>query len=374
MHRIATSFFLSLLTLGAPAAMAEEGPAKDQFLLSLLGGWYEEPNELDLTNGDEGLGGGLGYAITDKWIAEALYFGFKPQAEVGGVKGKAELDYWSVNLMRTLGPGKHWKPYVAIGGGRGEYDYGSLRGDATSDIYNLGLGFFKNLNDNLMFRADVRALYHEDQDEVRPMAMAGITLLIGDRPAPMVAAAPPPADSDGDGVTDDRDECPGTPPGVEVDSVGCPLDSDGDGVPDYRDDCPGTPAGAKVDERGCELILEKPVSFDLTVEFAFDSAEITSVAFQEMLELLNFLREYPSTSAVIEGHTDSLGTDEYNQNLSERRAQAVMQALTNSGISASRLSAVGYGESRPIANNATEEGRQKNRRVTVVVSGTTKAD
>jgi len=119
MHRIATSFFLSLLTLGAPAAMAEEGPAKDQFLLSLLGGWYEEPNELDLTNGDEGLGGGLGYAITDKWIAEALYFGFKPEAEVGGVKGKAEMDYWSINLMRTLGPGKHWKPYVAIGGGRG---------------------------------------------------------------------------------------------------------------------------------------------------------------------------------------------------------------------------------------------------------------
>jgi len=372
MHRIAKRFVLPMLFMGAGLAAAQEGPAKDQFLLSVLGGWYEEPNDIDLTNGDAGVGGGLGYAFSDKWIAEALYFGFKPDAEVNGVKGKADVDYWSVNLLRTLGKGENWKPYVAIGGGRGQYDYSGLREDESSDIFNLGVGFFKNITENVAFRADVRGLYHNDQGEVRPMAMAGITMMIGARPAPVVAAAP--LDSDGDGVVDEIDDCPGTPLGTAVDSRGCPLDSDGDGVPDYRDDCPGTPAGAKVDERGCELVLEKPVSFDLTVEFGFDSAEITGVAFQEMLDLLRFLREYPNTQAVIEGHTDSLGEEDYNQNLSERRAEAVMAALTNSGISASRLSAVGFGESRPVASNVTEEGRQKNRRVTVVVSGTSRTN
>ena len=87
MHRIAKYLALSLLTLATGTTAAEEGPTENQFFLSLLGGWYEEPNERDITSGDAGLGGGIGYAITDEWMFEALYFGFKPDAKVDGVKG-----------------------------------------------------------------------------------------------------------------------------------------------------------------------------------------------------------------------------------------------------------------------------------------------
>lgn len=354
------------------AALAAAGPEKDQFFVSLLGAYYDDPSDLDLRQGDAGPGGGIGWSFQDGWSVEGLFFDLEPRYDVGGVRGTGEMEYWSVNLIRHIGQGENWQPYVTFGGGRARYSYDDVRSNTRDNLYNVGLGFFSRLNDRLLFRADVRGVYHNDADSFSPMATAGLSLLLGGAapPPPAPAAPAAPRDSDGDGVPDDRDRCPGTPAGVAVDEHGCPLDSDGDGVPDYRDDCPGTPAGARVDERGCELELAEPVSFNLTVEFAFDSAEITGVAFQEMLELLRFLREYPNTTAVIEGHTDSRGAEAYNQNLSERRAQAVMEALTNSGVAASRLTARGYGESRPIASNDTEAGRAQNRRVTVVVSGT----
>lgn len=353
---------------------AEGGPEKGQFTLSVLGGAYDEPDDLDLRRGDESIGGAIGWAPTDRVSVEAMFFDFEPSVEVGGVRAEGEMDYWSLNLLTKFGDPRNWQPYFVIGGGRADYEYRNLRSDAQDNLWHAGVGFFSNLSERLVFRADVRGVYHNDADDISPMAVAGISLLLGGTSAPPPAPPPAPAaprDSDGDGVVDGSDRCPNTPAGVSVDARGCPLDGDGDGVPDHRDACPGTPAGARVDERGCEVKIEKPVSFDLTVQFALNSAEITGVGMQEMLNLLRFLRQYPSTTAVIEGHTDSTGTTEYNQGLSERRAQSVVQAITNSGIAAGRLTARGYGESRPIATNDTAEGRAQNRRVTVVVSGTT---
>lgn len=373
--RLLSTVTMMVLALGwAGFSAAEGGPNEDQFFISLLGGAYEEPDDTDLRRGDESWGGTVGWAPTDRWSVEAMFFDFEPSVEVGGVRAEGGMDYWSLNLIGKLGNPSNWQPYFVVGGGRADFQYRNLRSDKQDNLWHGGVGFFSNLAERLVFRADVRAVYHNDADDVTPMATAGISILIGGRSAPPPAPAPAPAapvDSDGDGVVDGSDRCPNTPAGVQVDARGCPLDSDGDGVPDHRDDCPGTPAGARVDERGCEVKVEKPVSFNLTVQFALNSAEITGVGMQEMFNLLRFLREYPSTRAVIEGHTDSSGATEYNQGLSERRAQAVVQAITNSGIAENRLTARGYGESRPIASNDTAEGRAQNRRVTVVVSGTT---
>ncbi|MEZ5558138.1 MAG: OmpA family protein [Pseudomonadales bacterium] len=375
MHKLIPIAGAVCLSMLSSLAAAANGPQEGQSFLTLLGGYYEEPNsaELQIANGSEGPGAGLGWAFSERWAIEAQAFNFNPNVEVNGIKREGDMTYWSANLLYFLQQNDKWRPYATFGGGQGRYDYHDLRSDQSTQIYNAGVGFFSNLNEHFYFRAEVKAAYHNAGRKMSPIASVGFGMLIGDAPsaapAPMPVAAAP-VDSDGDGVVDGSDACPNTPKGVAVDSRGCPRDSDRDGVTDDRDACPGTPAGAKVDARGCEVVLEKPVSFNLTVEFANNSAEITGVGFQEMLGLLRFLREYPNTKAVIEGHTDSAGTDAYNQSLSERRAQAVVQALTNSGIEGSRLSAVGYGESRPIASNATAEGRQKNRRVTVVVSGT----
>jgi len=177
-----------------------------------------------------------------------------------------------------------------------------------------------------------------------------------------------PIDTDGDGVYDEMDKCPDTPKGVAVDKAGCPLDSDGDGVYDYLDKCPDTPAGAKVDNNGCPLRVKEKVSIELRVEFDFDSAKIRDSSKDEIRKVATFLTEYPGAEAVIEGHTDNTGSDNYNMRLSEKRAQSVRDyIIKNFNINPARLTAKGYGEKMPVADNTTKEGRQKNRRVVAVI-------
>ena len=135
------------------------------------------------------------------------------------------------------------------------------------------------------------------------------------------------------------------------------IDTDKDGVPDTDDACPGTPLGAKVDKRGC---------WTLNTDYLFDfDKSVVKVQYYPFLdELVPVLKNNPALRVEIQGHTDSTGTDVYNQSLSERRAKAVVAYLTKKkGIDASRLTAIGFGEKNPIYSNATREGRAKNRRV-----------
>jgi OOP family OmpA-OmpF porin len=216
-----------------------------------------------------------------------------------------------------------------------------------------------------------------------------------------------PADLDGDGVPDHRDDCPGTPKGVAVDDKGCPPDSDGDGVPDYLDKCPDTPKGAKVDEHGCEPpppaappaepMPAAPVDADSDgdgvpdridkcpdtppgarvdhtgcplvdtselkgVWFAFDSSAITPESAAVLDEVALVFKRYPTLVAEMAGHTCNIGTEQYNQGLSERRANAVRDYLIGKGVAPEQLTAKGYGELQPMTSNATIEGRRSNRR------------
>lgn len=181
-----------------------------------------------------------------------------------------------------------------------------------------------------------------------------------------MAKEEPVLDTDGDGVPNIDDKCPGTPPGVTVDSDGCPLDSDGDGVYDYLDKCPGTPAGTPVDTHGCPEVGTTLFSLE-GVNFAFDSAELRPEAEAHLQEALTQVQNNEAVNISIIGHTDSVGSEAYNQGLSERRAQSVADYLISNGVDANRLSVEGRGEIQPVASNSTEEGRAQNRRVDFVV-------
>ena len=154
--------------------------------------------------------------------------------------------------------------------------------------------------------------------------------------APVVAPPPPPpppakcVDTDGDGVCDEADKCPGTPAGTKVDSVGCPLEQ------------------------------------TLKLLFDFDSAELRPESLTELERVVKFMGDVPFAKAMVEGHTDSVGTEEYNQALSDRRAKAVFDYLSSRGVDPARLSSIGHGELKPIADNTTAEGRQLNRRVMLI--------
>jgi outer membrane protein OmpA-like peptidoglycan-associated protein len=109
------------------------------------------------------------------------------------------------------------------------------------------------------------------------------------------------------------------------------------------------------------------ITFESGFMFAHDSDEITSATKGNLTDLASTLKKYDDTNILIEGHTDSSGTDEYNQDLSERRASEVTDFLKDQGIASNRLTDIGYGEGQPIADNETDAGRQKNRRVEVAI-------
>ena len=175
-----------------------------------------------------------------------------------------------------------------------------------------------------------------------------------------------PLDTDGDGVPDYMDECPGTAAGIKVNAKGCPLDSDADGVPDFMDECPDTPADFAVDAKGCP----EAIIIDLDIQFDLDKATIKPLYDAKLEEVAMFLLHHEDVSAVVEGHTDSLGAAAYNEKLSQKRAQSVVDYLTKKfNVDSALITANGYGESKPIADNGTPAGRQKNRRALVIISG-----
>lgn len=184
----------------------------------------------------------------------------------------------------------------------------------------------------------------------------------------------PDYDNDGDGLADINDQCKDKPEDYDgfQDEDGCSdPDNDDDQIADLLDECPSEKEvynGFK-DEDGCPdkaplaQIEGDVIKLNQKVFFKYDKADILSQSFPLLNEVATILKENPSIQIRIEGHTDSRGSDSYNKKLSDRRAASVRTYLTNQGIDGSRMTSVGYGEEKPIEDNATDAGRAANRRV-----------
>lgn len=283
------------------------------------------------------------------------------------------------------------QPYGAFGLGHAEFK-NAVHTDKETQL-RAGLGLRMVLSDHWSAKADARLIYSEEAKALDNTLTIGLSYafnhqnkkvvpLDGDNDGvidPIDTCLTTPAgttvdnkgcalDSDNDGVVDYKDSCPNSPAGSQVDAAGCGLDSDNDGVADYKDNCLTTPVGRAVDGNGCKFVLTRSEELSLKINFANDSAVITEEYYAEIEQAANFLKKYADVNTVIEGHTDNLGADDYNTNLSKRRAEAVMTALIERfGIDADRVSALGYGEARQIATNDTEAGRLANRRVVAVM-------
>ncbi|MFN8415196.1 MAG: OmpA family protein [Cytophagaceae bacterium] len=177
-------------------------------------------------------------------------------------------------------------------------------------------------------------------------------------------------DSDGDGIPDNLDKCPKQPGVAQYE--GCPapfLDKDGDGVNDYEDLCPDTP-GSKAN-RGCpELKPEEKAAIQKAFEnLLFETGKdvIMSSSYHSLDELAKVLINNPKYKLYLEGHTDNVGDDDANLDLSKRRAASVKRYLVSKGIDSSRITTDGFGETKPKATNDTPEGRKLNRRVEMLI-------
>ena len=216
---------------------------------------------------------------------------------------------------------------------RGEHQKNGLFG-------NYGAGIKYQLTDSMALKFDLRHLM--DIGNGRPdntlLYNFGLAIPFGEKAAKVAPVAAP------------------------VAAKAAPKDSDGDGVIDELDKCPDTLKGAKVDTVGCMTLINLNVDFDTA------KSEIKDIYGTRIHDFAKVMNTDKKLKADIEGHTDSVGSEKYNQKLSERRAASVVKALTDLGVEKSRLKAVGYGKSRPIASNETAEGRAENRRVHAVMA------
>jgi OOP family OmpA-OmpF porin len=361
-------------------------------LTPLLGGYtFEGKQEL----GDGTLFGfRLGYNFDERWGMEAAFDFIDTKFTFVDV-GVDGFIFRLEGLYHLL-PEKPLSPFLAAGIGGIDLRFENA-GGSSGFLFGYGLGLKYSLSDTVSLRGDLRhILAYSDAlsnfaytfgvtftfgGDKRASARKRIKDSDGDGVADSSDMCPDtpknapvnergcPTDSDGDGVSDYLDKCAETPVGVPVNIDGCPADGDRDGVPDKLDRCPDTPEGLSVDSSGCSPSRRKKVSMMFNVEFDSNSTNV-----QEMYQLLlkraaEFMKKYPGTMATIEGHTDSRGKAEFNLEISQKRADSVKRYLVeNLGIDPSRVKAVGYGESRPVADNETRAGRERNRRVLVIIT------
>lgn len=359
----------------AAASGAQSQNGEEGFTIHPHLGYYKFDSD---RNVDDTLfpGIGLGYQFDNPWAIEFNYLTKETNAESPS-SVDVDFEQYRLDALYHLGGNGDIQPYLAAGIGENNFDFPNIDVDET--VINIGGGVKFALTDALSLRTDARLFNSMDEEDQDLALSVGLNYLFGSSKsrapmAPVEDRSKPasPMDSDGDGVVDSRDRCPNTPAGTSVDANGCERDSDNDGVVDSRDACPNSEAGARVDERGCYIVLQETRTIELKINFANDSAVITDQYIDQIQQVVDFMREYPLTKVVVEGHTDDRGSASYNQQLSERRARAVASELVNRfGIENNRVSAVGKGEVEPVTTNDTAEGRAANRRVVGVISATT---
>lgn len=282
------------------------------------------------TDNGELYGGSIGYFLTDDVslnLSHGVYRGLDTYN--GAVKETLDGHLSTLEAVYHLGvPGAgSLRPYFSAGVGHQELDNVGRGGDDRTTLGLLGFGIKYYLTENVVLKTAVDGLYGFDTHQSEYQVGVGVGVNFGgaSKPAPAPVPAPVPV---------------------------------------------AQPAPEPIPE---PEVVPEVVRVELDVKFDFDKSRVKEESYGDIRNLADFLNQYPQTTTTVEGHTDSVGTDAYNQKLSERRASAVRDVLVNQyGVSGERVGAVGYGESRPVADNATAEGRAINRRVEAAVEAEVK--
>lgn len=376
-HFLAASIACASVT-AATAVTADEIPERYFYFGGHISeNWLDVGAHIDSNTSENEVtlpGAQLGYRFSRDWSVQGWWERNNSNAELGN---GADINIAHGSLRKHFAGNSAFEPYVGIGAGEFRFEPTSdSSNDNTETIATLEGGFQTLLHPHFMLDVGARPYYSFDSERWDAEIYAGLNFLIGaseqkEEPAPVVVENVV-TDGDSDGVPDERDQCANTPAGAQVDATGCELDDDGDGVVNSADECPDTPAGALVDDKGCQKYLAKDVKETLYVEFGLDKAEVRQTSYPQLERLAEEMRKYPSANLILEGHTDSTGAASYNKPLSKKRANAVKRVLVEAfDISTDRISTVGYGEEKPIADNSTREGRAQNRRVEAIMKATT---
>ncbi|WP_313956862.1 OmpA family protein [Aliarcobacter cryaerophilus] len=310
----------------------------------LIGGGLGEGNHsLERNYANAGLA--LGFNQSEDSLIDQFELGFlRTVQDVDGKNAVRNQDTSITrvfgNLVKDYGLTTDLSLYALAGLGVEFFDNELTKHQKDGLFGNYGVGLKYQLTDAMALKFDLRHLISAQNGDSTLLYNFGLAIPFGEKAAKVAPVAAP----------------------APIAAKAAPKDSDGDGVIDELDQCPDTMKGAKVDSVGCMTLINLNVNFDTA------KSEIKDIYGTRIHDFAKVMNTDKKLKADIEGHTDSVGSDKYNQKLSERRAASVVKALTELGVEKSRLKAVGYGESKPIASNETVEGRAENRRVHAVMT------
>ncbi|MFA6739848.1 MAG: OmpA family protein [Arcobacteraceae bacterium] len=309
-----------------------------------IGGVYTEGNlGLDRNYANGGLS--LGFNQFDSFI-DQVELGFLRSTEDVNYKGTSAdsgITRIFTNFIKEYSLTSDVSLYTLIGAGVEIFD-NEGNGNEDGLFGNYGAGIKYKIADQFALKFDVKHLIEADHGDNNLLYNVGFAVPFGE-----VAKAAP--------VVEKK-----APVVVAPVVAAAPKDSDADGVIDELDECPNTMAKAKVDSVGCMTLVNLNINFDTNKSDIKDSYNSRIAEFAKMMNA------NPKLKATIGAHTDSVGSDAYNQKLSERRAASTVEALKALKVDASKIKAVGYGETKPVASNDTVEGRAENRRVEATMS------
>ncbi|MEX1666828.1 OmpA family protein [Zhongshania arctica] len=334
--------FLFLCVLGGISVSALAGEDVTYPHIYGLGTMTNADSDRNVESTNNGWQLGVAFPLSDRLYIEGLYF--DNTFETGDNNGS---DFYQsgggVDLQYGFGDREQFTPFILAGVGVAENDVVPDALDEDSFYWNVGLGFVGRILDLqwLRYRGEARYVqddYLDGRSDIR--FGLGLEVALGKAQEKQQVVV--------EKIVYKQ---------VEVQ----PKDSDGDRVVDQFDECPNTLPGARVDGRGC--VIEQQVINIANVTFQLNSAQLTPLGQNTLMNAVSFLKNQNNINVEIAGHTDSAGSDAYNLNLSQQRAASVKQFLVNNGVLSSRLLARGYGESSPIASNDTPTGRASNRRV-----------
>ncbi len=301
--------------LGATAlVLAGATTAADNWYLGANAGYYDLDGERAISEDHNTVTAGVqvGKYLSDNLAIELGY---------GANVGHDDVDVLSLNAMLWLSnsDATNWRPYVLFGANQYDFQDSSnlaLDHDDRSTQLMVGVGMGTEFSHGLEFRADVRGMAGHDEDGEDMGLQFSLNKVFGSKsvaPAPVVAPVAAPVVAE-------------TEPEVEQEV--------------------------------------RTITVRLNVEFEFNKDTVLAIYGDQLDAIAAAMKAHDDIDLVLEGHTDSRGADQYNMSLSDRRAAAVKAKLVEDyGIPAERVSAVGYGETQPVASNETEEGRARNRRV-----------
>ncbi|QWV92170.1 outer membrane beta-barrel domain-containing protein [Geomonas oryzisoli] len=346
MKKITGFICIMVMAVMALAATAHAGERAGAFSISpYAGGYIFDDSKLPQRNYRENrITGGLrlGYDWTDNFATELVgsYLRVEDQAS----DRENGMYSYHLDLIWNFMPRSAFVPYLALGGGGYTIRYkGTDLHDGTA---NGGAGFKLFFTDDIAFRADARRIIDFQSSDIEENIArnweysVGLTFVMGGRTA-RTAPAKATAAEPGGTVAQTPPPAPAPAPAPEPQ----PQPTAAEPSPGHYKYC-----------------------ITLQGEFDIDKAIVRKELRDQIAQVGNFMKKYPTTTAVIEGHTDNVGSYNHNMDLSQRRAQAVVDVLTEQyGIERSRLAAKGYGFTRPIADNATDEGKQKNRRIEAII-------